>query len=142
LGVGNFSSKIAFRATGLGLRGGYPRNRAYIHPAFLSNHLDVYINFFSKDAGHHSVSNNPFSVYDQLLSEYGLLGLLALLVLYLGFFARQYRQLSYGLPLLFFVAGVFFIDYWFEQLSVMVMFELLLFLNIKEDESLTQNAAS
>jgi len=26
----------------------------------------------------------------------------------------------------------FFIDYWFEQLSVIVLFELLLLLNIKE----------
>ena len=26
----------------------------------------------------------------------------------------------------------FFIDYWFEQLSVVVLFELLLLLNIKE----------
>jgi len=27
-------------------------------------------------------------------------------------------------------------DYWFEQLSVMIMFELMLFLNIKENEIL------
>jgi len=28
--------------------------------------------------------------------------------------------------------AILFIDYWFEQLSVMVLFELLLLLNIKE----------
>lgn len=135
LGIGNFSSKIAFRASGLGLRGRYPERHVYINPAFLNNHLDLYINYFSKDVSLHSVSNNPFSVYDQMLAEYGLPGLLALLFFYLGFFARRYRQLTYGLPILIFVAGIFFIDYWFEQLSVIVLFELILFLNTKERET-------
>jgi len=135
LGIGNFSSKIAFRASGLGLRGGYPQNHTYINPAFLTNHLDVYINYFSKDVSLHSVSNNPFSVYDQLLSEYGLPGLLALIIFYLGFFAKQYHHLTYGIPILIFLAGIFFIDYWFEQLSAIVLFELMLFLNLKESET-------
>jgi len=136
-GIGNFSSKIAFRATGLGLRGKYPAQYTYINPAFLSNHLDLYMNFFSRDVGLHSVTNNPFSVYDQLLSEYGLLGLAALLIYYLGFFAKQYQNLTYGIPLLLIISAFFFIDYWFEQLSLMVLFELMLFLNIKETKALT-----
>jgi hypothetical protein len=142
LGIGNFSSKIAFRATGLGLRGQYPKKYTYIYPAFLTNHLDLYINYFSKDLGLHSVSNNPFSVYDQLLSEYGVLGLLALLIFYFGFFLKQYKKLSYGLPLLLFIFAIFFIDYWFEQLSIMIMLELMLFLNIKESELSTSKTLS
>jgi len=74
-------------------------------------------------------------VYDQLLSEYGLLGLLALLVFYVGFFAKDYRLLTYGIPLLLFVLFIFLIDYWFEQLSVVVFFELLMFLNVKESKN-------
>jgi hypothetical protein len=31
--------------------------------------------------------------------------------------------------------AAFFIEYWFEQLSVIVFFELLLLLNIKETQS-------
>lgn len=135
-GVGSFSSKIAFRATGLGLNGGYPNNLIYIHPAFLSNHLDLYMHYFSKEEGFHSISNNPASVYDQLLAEYGLLGLLAFFTCYLGYFLKRYKQLTYGLPLLFFLAMVLITDYWFEQLSIMIVFELLLFLNIKESEKL------
>ncbi|OCX50240.1 hypothetical protein BEL04_23305 [Mucilaginibacter sp. PPCGB 2223] len=136
MGIGNFSSKIAFRASGLGLRGKYPEKYTYISPAFLSNHLDLYMNFFSRDLGLHSITNNPSSVYDQLLSEYGLLGLLALITGYLWFFARNYRVLTYGIPLLFVIGTFFFIDYWFEQLSVVVMFELMMFLNIKENQTL------
>ena len=135
-GIGNFSSKIAFRATVLGLNGGYPNDLTYIHPAFLSNHLDLYMHYFSKEEGFHSISNNPASVYDQLLAEYGLLGLLVFFIYYLGYFLKRYKQLTYGLPLLFFLAMVLITDYWFEQLSIMIVFELLLFLNIKESEKL------
>jgi len=134
-GVGNFSSKLAFRATGLKFTGGYPKKYIYINPDFLRNHLDVYLSFFTRSAASHSLTNSPFSVYDQLLSEYGLLGLLALLVFYVGFFAKDYRLLTYGIPLLLFVLFIFLIDYWFEQLSVVVFFELLMFLNVKESKN-------
>jgi len=136
LGIGNFSSKIAFRASGLGLRGKYPERFTYINPAFMSNHLDLYMNFFARDLGLHSITNNPASVFDQLLSEYGLLGIVAFVIGYLWFFARNYKTLTYGLPLLFIIILFFFIDYWFEQLSVVVMFELMMFLNIKENKTL------
>jgi len=129
-GMGNFSSKLAFRASGIGVSGGYPAKYTYIYPGFMVNHLDLYLNFFSKRAGFHSLTNSPFSVYDQVVSEYGLLGLLALLIFYFGFFASRYQQLTYGIPLLFLMGAVFFVDYWFEQLSIMPFFELMLFLNI------------
>lgn len=131
-GIGNFSSKLAFKATGLGFAGGYPAKYVYINKDFLLNHLDIYLNFFSKRSGLHSLTNSPYSVYDQLLAEYGLLGLAVFLIFYVGFFIRQYKKLTYGIPLLILMLGVFFIDYWFEQLSVIVFFELLLLLNIKE----------
>jgi hypothetical protein len=131
-GIGNFSSKLAFRATALGFAGGYPAKHAYISNDFMLNHLDVYLNFFSKRSGLHTLTNSPYSVYDQVLAEYGILGLLVFCVFYLGFFLKPYKQLTYGIPLLLLILAVFFIDYWFEQLSVIVFFELLLLLNIKE----------
>ncbi|QEC80064.1 hypothetical protein [Mucilaginibacter ginsenosidivorax] len=134
-GIGNFSSKLAFRATGLGFAGGYPHKFTYIGHDFMVNHLDLYLNYFSKRAGFHSLTNSPFSVYDQLLAEYGLIGLIIFAVYYLGFFARHYKALTYGLPLLLLMLAAFFIEYWFEQLSVIVFFELLLLLNIKESQS-------
>ncbi|MEO6977952.1 MAG: hypothetical protein ABI113_06210 [Mucilaginibacter sp.] len=134
-GMGNFSSKLAFRATGFGFAGGYPQKHIYINTAFLTNHLDVYLNFFSRRSGLHSLTNSPNSVYDQLLSEYGLLGLLAFVIFYAWFFARHAKTLTYGLPALLLLLMIFFIDYWFEQLSVIVFFELLLFLNIKETDN-------
>lgn len=131
-GAGHFSSKLAFRATGLNIAGSYPARFAYIDPHFKEGHLALYLYYFTKTAGLHSLTNSPNTVYGQVLSEYGLLGILALFILYGGFFAKQYKKMTYGIPLLMLMTGVFFIDYWFEQLSVMVVWELLLLLNIKE----------
>ena len=132
LGIGNFSSKLAFRTSGIKVAGSYPEKYKYISNAFLSNHLDLYLYYFSKADGLHSIINNPSSVYDQLLGEYGLSGLLAFFIFYIGFFLRSINKLTYGIPLILLLSGIFFIDYWFEQLSIVVFFELLLFLNIKE----------
>lgn len=136
-GMGNFSSKLAFRVSGLGFAGGYPQRYTYLDPDFLSNHLDVYLNFFSKKTDLHSLSNNPDSVYDQLFAEYGLLGFIAFVAYYIGYFMKHYKQLTYGLPMLMMILAVFFIGYWFEQLSILIFFELLLLLNIKENSTLT-----
>jgi hypothetical protein len=132
-GTGNFSSKLAFKTTGLNISGGYPQQFIYINEPFLKNHLDLYLSYFTKPDGFHSIANNPNSVYDQLLSEYGLLGLCAFFIFYLGFFLKNFKKLTYGIPLILFLSGIFFVDYWFEQLSIVVFFELLLFLNMKEE---------
>jgi len=132
-GIGNFSSKLAFRVSGLGFAGGYPQKYIYLNPDFLSNHLDVYLNYFSKNTDQHSLSNSPDSVYDQLLGEYGLLGLIAFFVWYIWYFLKHYKILTYGLPILLMVMALLLIAYWFEQLSILVFFELLLLLDIKEN---------
>jgi len=137
-GIGNFSSKLAFRVSGLGFAGGYPHKYIYLDPDFLSNHLDVYLNYFSKNTSQHSLSNSPDSVYDQLLAEYGLLGLIAFFVWYIWYFLKHYKILTYGLPILLIAMAVMFIAYWFEQLSILVFFELLLLLDIKENSPKTQ----
>lgn len=137
-GIGNFSSKLAFRVSGLGFAGGYPHKYIYLAPDFLSNHLDVYLNYFSKNTDQHSLSNSPDSVYDQLLAEYGLFGLIAFFVWYIWYFLKHYKILTYGLPIVLMVMAVMFIAYWFEQLSILVFFELLLLLDIKENMPKTQ----
>jgi len=132
-GLGNFSSKLAFKVTGLDLEGGYPARYIYVSNDFMLNHLDVYLNFFSKKVELHSLSNSPSSVYDQLLAEYGVVGLIIFCIFYLGFFVTRYRRLSYGIPIFALLLSVFFIDYWFEQLSIIIFFELMLFVDIKQN---------
>jgi hypothetical protein len=133
-GIANFSSKLAFRATGLRVAGGYPAKFVYLHPDFLDNHLRLYLDYFSKDAELHSFTNSPNSVYDQLLAEYGLIGVGCFLLFYLGYFIQQKTRRGYGLPLLLVLLGAFIAEYWFEQLSIVILFELLMLTNKKESE--------
>lgn len=131
-GIGNFSSRIAFKATILNIAGRYPEKLKYINPDFLYNHLYLYLYFHSQDQSKHEASNTPDAVYYQLAGEYGVAGVLLLLLLYFGFFIRHIRKLSFGLPLFFLLAGAFFAEYWFEQFSIVVLFELLFFLDMKD----------
>ncbi|HEX4375319.1 MAG TPA: hypothetical protein VHZ50_18585 [Puia sp.] len=133
-GVGNFSSKLAFRASGFQVNGGYPAKLSYINQDFLTNHFDLYLYFFSKQNELHSVINTSDSVYDQLFSEYGIFGLAAVGIFYAWFFIKRINKTGYALPLVFVLLGVFAVGYWFEQLSIVVFAELLLFLNIKEEK--------
>ena len=131
-GIGNFSSKLAFKASGIGLAGGYPHQHTYVNPDFLANHLDLYLSFFSKKSDYQSLTNYPGSVYDQLLAEYGVIGIACFAIWYLWYFAKHYKKLTYGIPVFIMLLAVLTTDYWFEQLSVIMFFELLLLLNIKE----------
>lgn len=133
-GIANFSSKLAFRATGLKVAGGYPAKFVYVHPDFLHNHLRLYLDYFSKDAELHSFTNSPNSVYDQLLGEYGLIGIGCFVLFYLGYFIQKKTRRGYGLPLLLVLLGAFIAEYWFEQLSIVILFELLMLINKKEPE--------
>lgn len=139
-GVGNFSSKLAFRATSMNIAGGYPERFRYINSDFKSNHLDLYLFYFTNKDNLHSIINSPNSAYDQLIGEYGLIGLLSFFGFYLAFFAKKMKRETYAVPLFLFILGAFFIEYWFEQLSVVLFFELLVFLNIKEQKIKSSNA--
>lgn len=131
-GMGNFSSKLAFRVTAMQTAGGYPAKYAYINDRFRFNHLELYLNYFTRDIEIHSVMNSPNDVYDQLISEYGIAGLIAFALLYVLWFVKRAAPTASGIPLLLLMLGAFTMDYWFEQLSVVILFELLMLINIKE----------
>lgn len=130
-GMGHFSSRLAFKTAALDIVGAYPIDRRYIHPFFRDNYLYLYLYYHSRDEGQHSVVNKPDSVYGQLLGEYGVIGLLLFGLFYAAFFLRKSRLLSYGVPVLLLMGMAFFTEYWFEQLSVVILFELLLLLDQK-----------
>ena len=140
-GIGNFSSKLAFRVTGMKIAGGYPAKYAYINEDFKVNHLDLYLFYFTSPDDLHSIANSPNSTYDQLLGEYGLAGLMVFIFFYALYFKKKIKYRSYAFPLLIFMLGTFFIEYWFEQLSVVVLFELLILLDIKETTGIKVHAA-
>lgn len=139
-GTGNFSSRVAFKVCAQNIAGRYPERFRYIHPDFFENHLFLYMYYHAQDQSKHEASNTPDAVYYQVAGEYGLIGLAALFILYIGFFFRHIKKRQLGLPLLLLLGGAFFAEYWFEQLSVVVLFELLFFLDMKEQPKEGQSA--
>jgi hypothetical protein len=119
----------------LNIAGNFPVAYTYTHPAFRENHLALYLFYFSRSDGLHSLLNYPNAVYNQVAGEYGIAGLLCLFFFYFGFFFRRLKKGSHALALLLMLAGLFFTEYWFEQLSIVVFFELLVFLDIREMET-------
>jgi hypothetical protein len=133
-GIGNFSSKLAFRASGVKVLGGYPQKFLYTSPDFRNNHFFTFRYYYEASASEHSVMNYPFSFYNQILGEYGLIGALVFAIFYLGYFLARYRRLSYGRYLLIALMGLLLFDYWFESFTLVIIFELLVLLNIKEKQ--------
>jgi hypothetical protein len=136
-GIGNFSSKLAFRASGVHILGSYPSKYTYASTDFKNNHLRSFEHYIHGPPSQHTVLNFPFSVYNQILGEYGLTGALLFAVFYLGYFLKHLRRLSYGRFMLIALMGFFLMDYWFESFSLVVIFELFLLLNMKEGVSST-----
>jgi hypothetical protein len=131
-GVGRFSSKLAFRASGVGILGTYPSKYAYVAPEFRYNHLKTFLFYYNAEASQHSVMNYPFSVYNQVFGEYGLVGVLIFILFYLGYFLSRFRLLTYGRYMIVLLLAFFLMEYWFELFSLIVLFELFMFLNIRE----------
>lgn len=130
-GLGNFSSKLAFKASGeSSIAGGYITKYKYLHSDFKNYHFKLYSTYFAKDEGEHSVINTPNSVYFQLLGEYGIAGIVAFFILYIFYFLRRLKKRNFGLPILLLLSGALLFDYWFEHLSIIILFELLLLTDI------------
>ena len=140
-GAGLFSSKLAFKASGVGEFGKYPKNFTYLSNEFRNNHLKIYGYYFLQTPDKHSVTNNPFSAYNQLVGEYGLVGVFLFIVFYIWFFVRRFKKLTYGRLLVPICLVFLATDYWFEHLSVLVIFETMMFLDLAShpDKELLQN---
>ncbi|MBS1638321.1 MAG: hypothetical protein JST26_20575 [Bacteroidetes bacterium] len=131
-GIGSFSSRLAFITSRIvGDSKILMALPYYETPAFKKNHKAIFKYLMYMDDEEHSVTNLPFCWYNQLLGEYGLLGFISFVVLYLGFFLRRFRSYRYGLLMLGGMLLFFFFDYWFERLAVMIFFELFLLMEIR-----------
>jgi hypothetical protein len=129
-GMGNFSSKLAVKMTGLRLQGGFPQHSIYISRPFLEYHFYTLMYVLSRDVQEHSVINMPGSTYLQLAGEYGLAGLLLFALLYFGWFLMKTRNFKGGRWLLLAFLGLLWLDYWFEMMTLTVVMEFVLLLGI------------
>lgn len=131
-GPGGFSSRLAFITSGVvndsRILMALPH---YENPAFTENHKAIFRYLMYLDDEHHSITNLPFSWYNELLGEYGLAGALVFLLFYVGFFIRRFNLLLAGRLLLALMMAFFLFDYWYQRLSVMIIFELIMLLDMK-----------
>lgn len=129
-GIGNFSSKLAVKMTGLKIQGNYPDDKIYVSKNFLQYHFYTILYYFSRHASEHSILNMPNSVYNQLGGEYGLLGLLCFILLYLGFLLKHKAKLNAGVFISVILMMFLGMDYWFEYLSLVIVFDAIIFSEI------------
>ncbi len=125
-GIGNFASNLAVKMTGLGIYGHYPINYLYVHPDFLMYHLYIWVYVYAHTSEFHSVTQLPGNIYSQLGGEYGLIGLSLFFFCYVFYFLKQNRFRVQALIMTGMLLGYFFVDYWFEMVSLTVVFELMM----------------
>lgn len=129
-GAGKFSSRTAFLTAG-DYTAWFPKELKYKSQKFQENHLRLWnkwlLSIDYKDGTH----NQPFSFYNQILGEFGLIGV-GLFFIYLFYIIRNWHKLTYGRILALSILGFFILDYWFDYFSVILFLELFINLNIKE----------
>ena len=129
-GIGNFSSKQAIKTTGLGLQGTYPIKNLYASESFLEYHMYSLLYVLGLPVSEHSIINMPNSVYNQIAGEYGFLGVVLFVFLYLGYIWKKKKLLGAAVFIVLLTLAFLGFEYWFEMISLTVIFELLMFIKI------------
>lgn len=138
-GMGGFSSQLAVRTSGLEGPSGsrlFKRLPQYNSPDFRDNHYRIFEAIYQLPPEYHSIRHFPGSTLNQLLGEYGFVGVLIFIFFYLWYFLKRHRQLRYTIVLLVMMCGFLMFDYLFEYLSVMVYFELFFLLDTQREKTI------
>ena len=125
-GPGGFSSKLMLKMSGLGMQGRWPVDRVMISPDAFYNHFYILLVVYYQPISEHSMIHQVSSVYNHVGGEYGLLGLALFAICYVGYFWRMHRRSFAGLLLLGMAVLLFGLDYWFEMMTLTVVFEWLM----------------
>jgi len=134
-GVGGYSSFLAERVSGINREEGsriFTYLPEYRSAAFEKDHYQIFKTIYGLPKVFHSIKHFPNSFVNQIFGEYGLIGVLLFLFTYVFFFLKRFAQLTYGRYLLLLMGGFLVFDYLFEYLSVVVMFELFMLVDLKE----------
>ena len=123
-GGGKFSSRTAF-ITGGEYVSWFPKNLKYLSTEFNNNHFQLWNKKILSIPYKDGTSNQPFSFYNKIIGEYGLIGLLLFITYWLGFFNKR-QKLGIVKLNLYLILAFFLLDYWFEYFTVIIFFELIL----------------
>jgi hypothetical protein len=135
-GMGRFSSRLAFDFSGSTKHMIYSKFLPkYSSPTFDENHRSIFDFLNTTHVIFHSESNKPSSTYNQLLGEYGLIGFVCFIIFYLLYFLKRISYKSYALPLIALLLFAFNLDYYIESINILLFFELLMYLDIKNKQT-------
>lgn len=130
-GGGNFSSRAAFIISG-DYVDWYPKSLVYVSEEFREYHLNIWTHDYNNPwDNRNNTANQPFSFYNKIFGEYGLLGIMAFGFYYLKYIFKKWNFLTYSRFMIVALAGYFVLDYWFEYFSVIVLFETLFLCDIR-----------
>jgi hypothetical protein len=139
-GMGRFSSELAFNFSASSnhrlIKENLPK---YESDLFATNHQQIYSFLKGAHVGFHSESNKPFSTYNQLIGEYGVLGFVLFFTMYIFYFFKRVDSKNYAIPIMLALLFALNLGYYFEQLNLILLFEILMFLNIKERHQVKTN---
>jgi len=131
-GAGKFSSRTAF-LTGGEYVSWYPKSFIFRTKDFEKNNFSLWNHKILSIPFKDGTSNQPFSFYNQIIGEFGTIGLMLFFV-YLFYIIKRWHKLSFGKLLIFLLLPYFLLDYWFDYFSVILFFELFINLDLKRYE--------
>lgn len=133
-GMGNFSSRLAFQFSGRDSSRIFKRVPKYASGYYYKNHLLIFDAMSGLPPEYHSIKHFPNNFLSQLAGEYGLIGIFLFVWFYIGFFYKKLKRNYFFYVLLMCTLCFLMLDYLFEFFNVLVIFEMLLFLEIKRQE--------
>lgn len=134
-GMGNFSSLLAQKQSDIQQE---QKSRLFrllpirIAPEYAANHYAIEKRVYNLPTDWHSIQQLPASFLNQILGEYGLIGLLLFLYGYIFFILKRTPARSFLLPMALLLGYFLLFDYLFEYLSIVILFELFYILQRKQ----------
>ncbi|MFC4722878.1 hypothetical protein ACFO5O_11135 [Geojedonia litorea] len=132
-GGGKFSSRVAF-TTGGEYVSWFPESLIYKSNDFENNHFKLWNTKVLSRGYSDGTANQPFSHYNFIVGEFGLIGILLFLI-YLYRPIKLFNKSKFISILLIIMLCYFLLDYWFEYFSVIIFFELFMGIYLKENEA-------
>lgn len=124
-GPGHFSSRLAFIVGGEYISG-FPSSLVYRSSEFFNNHFQLWNAYTLSIPFNDGTANQPFSVYNQIVGEYGIIGTFCFIYFYILGFTKFIRTNKYKLFLILLLLSYFILEYWFEYFSIVFLFEVLM----------------
>lgn len=133
-GGGKFSSRTAFLTSADYVKW-FPEQYKYMSKEFTENHYTLWNSELLKQPYKDGTANQPFSFYNKIFGEYGVVGALLFVVLYLGKWIKNFNKLTFGRLIFMLMLSFFVLDYWFEYFTVIAFFELFMALDLKTKQN-------